>query len=159
MTVGPYNQSDYDSCINITYFEESHFWSLVSKLFLNIITLFGDISPTLKTFMSPPGPLGLMKSAFSMYLYDTNSLPLYCDYFKFKNFWNFGQKQSLPASWLWGLGRKPVFTLKYICTNKFFPNTYPDSHHLQGVWNLPHKFHLYLIYCFRFNIKRIARRG
>ena len=24
-------------------------------------------------------------------------------------------------------------------------NNYPDSPHLQGVWNLPHKFHLYLI--------------
>ena len=24
-------------------------------------------------------------------------------------------------------------------------NNYPDSHHLQGVWNLSHKFHLYLI--------------
>ena len=32
---------------------------------------------------------------------------------------------------------------------EFLPgNNYPDSHHLQGVWNLPHKFHLYLINSF-----------
>ena len=30
----------------------------------------------------------------------------------------------------------------------FLPvNNYPDAHHSQGVWNLPHKFHLYLIMC------------
>ena len=29
----------------------------------------------------------------------------------------------------------------------FLPgNNYPDLHHLQGIWNLPHKFHLYLVH-------------
>ena len=27
----------------------------------------------------------------------------------------------------------------------FWLNNYLDSYHSQGVWNLPHKFHLYLI--------------
>ena len=48
---------------------------------------------------------------------------------------------------------------------EFLPgNNYPDSHHLQGVWNLPHKFHLYLIVkCFSFfhvrSFTRSSRRS
>ena len=33
-------------------------------------------------------------------------------------------------------------------------NNYPDLHHSQGVWNLPHKFHLYLILIFYFSLLR-----
>ena len=45
----------------------------------------------------------------------------------------------------------PVFTL---CDRKvhFWLNSYLDLHHLQGLWNLPHKFHLYLIYILAFNV-------
>ena len=39
-----------------------------------------------------------------------------------------------------------------IFVKKCCPNTYPDSHHSQGVWNLPHKFHLYLIIIFIYSL-------
>ena len=42
---------------------------------------------------------------------------------------------------------RPWRGISYRCVCvEFLPgNNYPDSHHSQGVWNLPHKFHLYLI--------------
>ena len=45
----------------------------------------------------------------------------------------------------------PIYGVKeFVCVFKAkitLPgNEYPDSHHSQGVWNLPHKFHLYLIF-------------
>ena len=43
---------------------------------------------------------------------------------------------------LQGAGRAGGEGLK---TGIFWLNNHPDSHHSQGVWNLPHKFHLYLI--------------
>ena len=46
---------------------------------------------------------------------------------------------------------KPVFASK-TAVLEFLPgNNYPDLHHSQGVWNLPHKFHLYLIVIFILN--------
>ena len=38
---------------------------------------------------------------------------------------------------------RPLFDYVFL-----FSNTYPDSHHSQEVWNLPHKFPLYLIQMF-----------
>ena len=56
----------------------------------------------------------------------------------FKKFYNFGCQ---------GYFCQPVFTLFGRKVN-FWLNSYLDWHHLQGVWNLPHKFHLYLIQCY-----------
>ena len=51
---------------------------------------------------------------------------------------------------------EPVFTFfdeKVI----FWLNSYLDSHHLQRVWNLPHKFYLYLIYKIKFSYFFVVR--
>ena len=66
--------------------------------------------------------------------------------FEFKN-WNYFKKACNC-----GCRRsfcKPVFASKTAIFGITFlaGNNYPDWHHLQGVWNLPHKFHLYLIIC------------
>ena len=50
-----------------------------------------------------------------------------------KTFFTFGCQSSFC---------KPVFPSK---TANLWLNSFLDSHHLQGVWNLPHKFYLYLI--------------
>ena len=42
----------------------------------------------------------------------------------------------------------------------FWLNSHPDLHHLQGIWSLPHKFHLYFIFADYFpQLSRNARMG
>ena len=46
---------------------------------------------------------------------------------------------QLSQDWLNRMGKKKLIY------DFLAGNNYPDSPHSQGVWNLPHKFHLYLI--------------
>ena len=46
--------------------------------------------------------------------------------------------------------RKQILLNEYQYTPFSAGNNYPDLHHLQGVLNLPNKFHLYVIICYWF---------
>ena len=70
------------------------------------------------------------------------------------NFWFIYPKNHFKKGlqvWLPGLILSAVFTL-FDTKVHFWLNSYLDLHHLQGVWNLPHKFHLYLIYSLEFRV-------
>ena len=54
---------------------------------------------------------------------------------------------------------KPVFLQKQLIYDFLAGNNYPDSPHSQGVWNLPHKFHPYLIKIYLNRSERNDRWG